>query len=100
MDLSQYIQLGVALICVLAMMWLLSFVLRKINNAQSGISGKNNRIAIVEQRMIDAKNKVAIIRCDGKDHLVIIGQNGHTVIKGDMNIPSERNKKDIPLESF
>lgn len=100
MDFTQYIQLGLALVFVLALMGLLSFVLKKVNYAQSGMMGKNNRIQIVEQRMIDSKHKVAIVRCDDKDHLVMMGQNGNTVIKADMTIPPEKSKKDIPLESF
>lgn len=100
MDYSQYIQLGVALIVVLIMMWMLSLVLKKINQAQSGMSGKSNRLKIVEQRMIDTKNKVAIVRCDNKDHLVILGQNSNTVIKSDMDIPKEKSKKDVPIEPF
>ena len=100
MDTNQYIQLALALIVVLGLMWLLSLVLKKINNAQSGMSGKSNRLKIVEQRMIDTKTKVAIVRCDNKDHLVLLGQNGQTLIKGDMPIPPEKSKKDIPLESF
>lgn len=100
MDLSQYLQLGLALIIVLGLMALLSFILKKVNMAQSGINGKNNRLKIVEQRMIDPKNKLMIIRCDDKDHLVISGQNGNTVIKTDMDIPPTVNKKDIPVESL
>lgn len=100
MDFTQYIQLGIALAFVLALMGLLSFILKKINFAQSGMANKNARIKIIEQRMIDSKHKIAIIRCDNKDHLVILGQNGDTVIKADMTIPPEKSKKDIPLESF
>ena len=100
MDWNQYIQIGIALALVLAMMGLLSIVLKKINFAQSGLANKNARIKIIEQRMIDSKHKAAIIRCDDKDHLVILGQNGDTVIKADMDIPPEKSKKDVPLESF
>lgn len=100
MDYSQYIQLGVALIVVLFMMWLLSLVLKKINHAQSGMSRKSNRLKIVEQRMIDTKNKIAIVRCDNKDYLVLLGQNSNTVIKADMPVMPEKSKKDVPLEPF
>jgi hypothetical protein len=70
-------------------MGLLAIVLKRLNLAQSGIHGKGNRLKIMEQRMIDSKHKAAIIRCDDKDHLVILGQNSNTVIKADMDIPTE-----------
>jgi flagellar protein FliO/FliZ len=103
MDVNQYIKLVLALGVVLLLMWLFSLILRKINHAQSGISGGNNRLKIVEQRMIDPKHKVAIVRCDDKDHLVLLSQNGNTVIKADIDAPKIsvndlRNKKDIPVE--
>ena len=89
MDWINYLQFAAALGIVLALMGLLAFALKRLNLAQSGIHGKGNRIKIIEQRMIDSRHKVAIIRCDDKDHLVILGQNGNTVIKADMDIPSE-----------
>lgn len=102
MDSSNYLQFAGALIIVLGMMWILSLILKKINDAQSGMNGKSNRLKIVEQRMIDPKHKVAIIRCDDKDHLVLLSQNGNTVIKADINPPKDHkntfnNKKDIPV---
>lgn len=100
MELSNYLQLGMALIVVLGLMWILSLILKKVNDAQSGINGKSNRLKIVEQRMIDTKHKVAIIRCDDKDHLVLLSQNGNTVIKSDIIPPTDQLKKDVPLESF
>ena len=93
MEPSQYLQILLGLIIVVGLMILFGFILKKFNQAQSGMMGKNNRIQIVEQRMVDHKNKAVIIRCDDKDHLVLIGQNGHTVIKGDLNIPKIETKK-------
>jgi flagellar protein FliO/FliZ len=88
MEISQYLQFAAALLVVLALMGLLAFALKKLNIAQSGMHGKGNRIKIMEQRMIDSRHKVAIIRCDDKDHLVILGQNSNTVIKADMEVQS------------
>jgi len=100
MDYTQYIQIAIALVFVLGLMGLLSFVLRKINYAQSGIAGQHNRIKIIEQRMIDSKNKAVIIRCDNKDHLVILSQNGTIIVENNIGTPPERSKKDIPLETI
>ena len=89
MDMDQYLKLAASLLVVLALMGLLAYGLKRLNIAQSGMHGKGNRLKIMEQRMIDSRHKVAIIRCDDKDHLVILGQNSNTVIKTDMDIPSE-----------
>jgi len=93
MEPTYYIQAGLAFILVLSLMGLMMFVLKKINTVKSGLHGKHNRLKIVEHRMIDTKNKAIILRCDDKDHLVIIGQNGNTVIKSDIDINgNEKNE--------
>ncbi len=87
MDLQYYLQFIVAFAFVLALMGLLYFILKKLNEVQSGVKGTNNRIKIMEHRMIDSKTKAVILRCDEKDHLVILGQNGNTVVKTDLQSP-------------
>ena len=101
MDNSHYIKLVVAFILVMGLMGLLSLILRKLNAFQSGMSGGSNRLKIVEQRMIDTKHKAVILRCDNKDHLVIISQNGNTVcLEAGITPPKDTNKKDKIIESF
>jgi flagellar protein FliO/FliZ len=87
METTYYIQVGLAFVLVLALMGLLSFILKKVNYAQSGMMSKDSRLKIVEQRMIDSKTKVAIIRCDDKDHLVVLGQNSTIVVETDLKKP-------------
>jgi flagellar protein FliO/FliZ len=87
LDLHYYIQFAAAFAFVLALMGLLYFILKKLNEVQSGVKGTNNRIKIMEHRMIDNKTKAVILRCDDKDHLVILGQNGNTVVKTDLKTP-------------
>ena len=101
MDSSQYLQLILAFILVMGLMGLLSIILRKMNAYQSGMTGKSNRLKIVEQRMIDTKHKAVILRCDNKDHLVIISQNGNTVtVETGITPPKETDKRDKVVESF
>jgi flagellar protein FliO/FliZ len=93
-------QFAIALIIVLALMGLLGILMKKMNAFQSGIGGRNNRLQIIEQRIIDSKSKAVIIRCDDKDHLVVIGQQAQIVVKADMDKPPMISKKDIPVESL
>ena len=93
MDMTSYLQVGLAFILVLALMGLLSFILKKVNYAQSGMMNKDSRIKIIEQRMIDTKNKAAIIRCDDKDHLVVLGQNSTIVVKSDIEVTETKKNE-------
>ena len=101
METNQYLQLAFAFILVMALMGILALILKKMNAFQSGMTGKSNRLKIVEQRMIDTKHKAVIVRCDNKDHLVIVSQNGNTVIvQSGMTAPKEDNKKEKVVEGF
>lgn len=102
MTYETYIEFALALVLVLALMAILAIILKKVNHAHSGLIGRDNRLKIVEQRMIDTKHKMVLIRCDDKEHLVILSQNGETVVKNDIKPPlkkNAKNKKDIPVES-
>ena len=106
LDYGHYLQIILALIVVLGMMALLHFILKKVNAMQSGIHNKSSRLKIIEERMLDTKNKLIIIRCDAKDYLVILSQNGNTIIDSSITPPKEKItdkpifNKEIPVESF
>jgi len=89
MDIMHYLQAGLAFIVVIGLMIGLVFILKKINEVQGGIHSKQSRIKILELRMIDTKNKAALIRCDDKDHLVILGQNGTIVVNENTPVTKE-----------
>lgn len=84
MDIQTTLEFGLALIIVLALMGGLALLLKRLNNFQAGITGQSSRLKIIEQRMIDPKNKLVILQCDGKDHLVLVGENAQTVIEKDL----------------
>ena len=95
METDQYLQLAFGFILVMALMGILALILKKMNAFQSGMTGKSNRLKIVEQRMIDTKHKAVIIRCDNKDHLVIVSQNGNTVtVETGITPPKDDLKRD------
>ncbi len=43
-------------------------------------TSEKRRLKIVESLPLDPRRRLAIIKCDDKEHLVILGQNGETVI--------------------
>ncbi|MEM9470179.1 MAG: flagellar biosynthetic protein FliO [Pseudomonadota bacterium] len=94
MDYAVYLKFVFALVFVLALMGLLAFALKKLGLDRSGtMTGRKKRLKIVEIQPIDSKNKTALIQCDDKQHLVLIGANGQTVIKNDIE-PKKDDKKD------
>lgn len=106
MTLEDYIRFASALILVLALMGLLALIVRKLNNGGGNLIAPHKRLSIIEQRMIDTKHKMVLVRRDDTEHLVILSQNGNTVIETGIKAPAtaapanKRNKKDIPLEDL
>ena len=99
MEVEKIINMLLALVFVVALMGILALLAKKfgLNNAK-GAQGK--RLKIVEILTIDSKRKAAILQCDQKQHLVILSQNGETVIDKEIPLPTEQTEqKDVkPFE--
>lgn len=87
MDILDLSRIFFALIAVLGMIGLCAMIAKKAGFI-SGAMGiqKKRRLTIVETLPLDARRRAAIIRCDGREHLVILGQTSETLIEA--NIPT------------
>lgn len=95
METSEILRFLMALIFVVSLMGGLWIILKKlgINGGLTLQQGKKRRLKIVEILPIDIKHKAVLLRRDDKDHLVILGTNGETVIE--QSIPVQDEKNDI-----
>ncbi len=50
--------------------------------------GGRRRVELVERLSIDAKRSVALIRRDGREHLIMMGPDGHSVIETGIDAPA------------
>ena len=90
MTLADYLKFFFALIFVVSLMGGLAFILKRYGFMQGGVAiGKSRRLKVLESCHIDAKHKAVIIGCDDKEHLVLLGTNGDTVINSDIEKPKE-----------
>lgn len=85
-ELPQIVRLLIALGIVIAMMGGLAWVVRKLGLATpvSIKSDDKRRLEIVESLPMDARRRLVIIRCDGREHLVILSATGETVVERDI----------------
>ncbi len=82
MDLLEVGRMVFALIAVLAMIGLLGLAAKKAGlHAGASPLGRKRRLALVESLALDSKRRAAILRCDGKDHLVILGPASELLIE-------------------
>lgn len=45
---------------------------------------RERRLALVDSLAIDARRRAVILRCDGREHLILLGQAGETLIEGNL----------------
>lgn len=91
-SLSQVIKFAAALLFVLALMGGLALVLRRLNGKTPLTMPHKRRLKIVEMLPVDARRRLILLQRDDREHLVILGANGETVIE--TNIESPQDKAD------
>ncbi|MHA1567685.1 MAG: FliO/MopB family protein [Alphaproteobacteria bacterium] len=93
MDLISTLRFIGAFAFVLALIAGLSWLLRRYGTgmrAAAGIGG--SRIGVVEFASVDPKRRLALIRRDGVEHLILFSPTGETVIEtGIQPIPDEKS---------
>ncbi len=93
METPEILRFLMALVFVISLMGALWVILKKLgmNGGFTLQQGKKRRLQIVEILPIDVKHKAVLLRRDDKDHLVILGPNGETVIEQSIHVQEEKN---------
>lgn len=88
-ELPQFFRLIIAFGIVLGLMGGLAFLLKKLGLAERnpGLRNGKHRLRIVESLHLDARRRLMLLECDDKQHLVILGINGETLIDSDISAP-------------
>lgn len=75
MDWLDYLRFLFALLFVLALIGGLAWLIRRqgLGAMQPGQRGAGQRLSIVESRPLDARRRLAILRCDEREYLVLTG---------------------------
>lgn len=91
MDGPDYIKFAAALVFVLALMGALGFIMKRIGpgGASALISTGKRRLKIVETLPLDGRRKAVILQRDDRQHLVILGPSGETVVETNIGAPAE-----------
>jgi flagellar protein FliO/FliZ len=84
MGTPDYIRFILSLAFVLALMGLLSYIVRRTGLGAATPLKRSRRLEIIETKMIDPRHKLSLIQCDNRQYLIILGPDGQTVI--DANI--------------
>ena len=83
MDFATYFRFLVALIFVLALIGVLAWAARRYGFLRGTVRSRNGerRIEVVEIVPVDSKRRLLLLRRDGTEHLVLLGQTTDVVIE-------------------
>ncbi len=78
----DYARIILALIAVVALIGALAYAARKAGLAQNAVGGaRRRRLQIAETLFLDPRRRAVILKCDGREHLIILGPAGETVVE-------------------
>ena len=89
MDVSNYLRFLFALIFVLALIALLSWLIKRFGfgGRYMPVRGQARRMRVMETVTVDAKRRVVLLRCDEREHLLLIGGASDVVIEAGRPAP-------------
>ena len=83
MELGVYIKALVALVFVVGLIGLVSYILRRfvVDKEFIKLASKDKRLSIIEMKPLDAKRRLVIVKKDNKEHLLLIGGGNDVVVE-------------------
>lgn len=89
----ELLRLVLAFFAVLAMIGAAGLIARKLGlaSAASGYTNKR-RLSVSETLALDGRRRAVIIKCDEREHLIILGATGETVVEHDLDIVEQETE--------
>lgn len=78
-DFFQLAKVLFALIATLALLAGVAWGARRLGMLRPGREGER-RLKISESMMLDPRRRLVIVRCDGREHLLLLGAGGDRVV--------------------
>ena len=88
MDAISIVQYLAALALVIALILGLAWILRRSGFAPMVRTPRGKRrLEVLEVLPLDPKRRLALVRCDAKAHLLLLGADGDLVVATDLDAP-------------
>lgn len=84
MDIDQYARFVMALMLVLAMIFVVMWLLKRVGMAgvaAGGPKSRRRRLSVVEAVALDTRRRLVLVRRDGVEHLLLLGVSGDLVVE-------------------
>lgn len=100
---SEILRLVFGFVAVLGMIGFCAFAAKKAGLASmTGAAGGKRRLGLTEMLPLDGRRRLAIVKCDDKEYLILMGVAGETLIDASLDGPSvsDASETAIPINAF
>ena len=96
---QTYLRFVLALVAVIGLILVLAWVARRsgLGGMIAKPTGRRRRLSVVEVLSLDPKRRLVIIRRDGVEHLILLGQSNECVVESGI-VPPEPFSLDLAAE--
>ncbi len=85
MEYVDLIRMLAAFAFVLSLMWILSLIMKRVGYGKlMPLRAEDRRLSVVEYLPLDSKNRLILVKCDSKEHLLVVNAEGTTVVETGM----------------
>lgn len=100
MEILDFVRIFFALFAVIGMIGLAALAAKKFGLQNGALAlGRTRRLAIVETLAIDQRRRLAIIACDGREHLILLDNGNATLIETGLPAREQADAVD-PIAAF
>lgn len=100
MTLLEIARLLFSLIAVIGMIGLAALAAKRMGLAGANGFQRSRRLQLVETLAFDQKRRAAILKCDGREHLIVLDGASVTVIDRDIPPPAAAAEAPSPVNAF
>ena len=90
---AQLLRFIAAFILLMSLMGGLALIMKRINARMPAAGGRKKRLQIMDILPLDGRRKAILLRRDDREHLVILGASGETLVESD--IESKQDKDNV-----
>lgn len=97
---NSVLDAAMALVMVLLLILLVAWLVKFLANSRLHIGRpRNHRLAINDSINIDGKRKLILVRCDDREHLILIGGGQDVLIEADLALPEILQSAQLPIQT-
>lgn len=93
MEATSIVQAFSALLFVIALILLTSYLLRKYGSSKihTGGESRKKRLEICDSIVVDTRRRLVLVRCDNREHLLLLAPDREMIVESDITVKKDKD---------